>query len=258
MLTVAETPAETKDLVHYIEPKGDFISFSDEEDYIAKGVEWKLFTARSVKKELLYKSGSYQEKVKLAGYEQYGNGLDTIVVEFENGRLSCIHPAYLKEMQSSNFGKELLSGPVAPTALTDVEQEVKEKATEDLGDLIESPKTEAKKEKPKSKKKQAIPKLDLPTDKVHFTATVKEFTAKMNHFTGEEDEVILLENVKVTTEPELVIGDAWCGYSKTLKKAELEEGNELEFDGKVVDKKYSKEIRYKVNNPSKLVKKTEA
>jgi hypothetical protein len=97
--------------------------------------------------------------------------------------------------------------------------------------------------------------LDLPGEKVHFTATVKEFTAKMNHFTGEEDEVILLENVKVTTEPELTIGDAWCGYSKTLKKAELEEGDAIEFDGKVVDKKYNKEIRYKINNPSKLVKK---
>ncbi|MGE7603643.1 hypothetical protein ACQKL5_14310 [Peribacillus sp. NPDC097675] len=255
---MAETPAETKDLVHYIEPKGDFIAFSDEEDYLAKGLEWKLFTARSVKKELVYKSGSHQEKVKLAGYEQYGNGLDTIVVEFENGRQSCIHPAYLKEMQSSSFGKELLSGPVASIALTGVEQEVKEKATEDLGELIKAPKTEPKKEKPKSKKKEAIPKLDLPTDKVHFRATVKEFTAKMNHFTGEEDEVVLLENVKVTTEPELVIGDAWCGYSKTLKKVELVEGDSLEFDGKVIEKKYNKEIRYKVNNPSKLVKSTEA
>lgn len=46
----------------------------------------------------------------------------------------------------------------------------------------------------------------------------------MNHFTGEEDEVILLENVKVTTEPELTIGDAWCGYSKTLKKLSSKKG----------------------------------
>ncbi|WMX53568.1 hypothetical protein [Peribacillus sp. R9-11] len=252
---MAETPAEVKDLIHYIEPKGEFISFSDEADYIAKGLEWKLFTARSVKRELLYKCGSYQGKVKLAGYEQYGNGLDTIVVEFENGKLSCIHPSYLKEMQSSNFGKELLSGPVAEASapLTEGEQVTVVQVTESPEQLSEAP----KKAKSKSKKAPAKPKLDLPADKVHFTATVKEFTAKMNHFTGEEDEVILLENVKVTTDPELSIGDAWCGYSKTLKKAELEEGDEIEFDGKVVDKKYDKEIRYKVNNPSKL-KKTEA
>ncbi|TVX83978.1 hypothetical protein FQP34_01770 [Peribacillus simplex] len=251
MVTVAETPAE--DLIHYIAPKGEYISFLDDTDYIAKGLEWKLFTARSVKRELLYKSGSFQAKVKLAGYEQYGNGLDTVVVEFENGKLSCIHPSYLKEMQSSSFGKELLSGPVSETSAdpSETEQVMEAPITENSDQISEEP----KKAKTKTKKTTAKPKLDLPVEKVHFTATVKEFTAKMNHFTGEEDEVILLENVKVTTEPELTIGDAWCGYSKTLKKAELEEGDAIEFDGKVVDKKYNKEIRYKVNNPSKLVKK---
>ena len=76
----------------------------------------------------------------------------------------------------------------------------------------------------------------------------------MNHFTGEEDEVILLELVKVERENELEVGNAWCSYSKTLKKAELEEGDELEFDGKIVEKKFNKEIRYKINNPSKLAK----
>ncbi|MGG3498047.1 hypothetical protein ABES08_20320 [Peribacillus simplex] len=248
---MAETPAE--DLIHYIAPKGEYIPFLDDTDYIAKGLEWKLFTARSVKRELLYKSGSFQGKVKLAGYEQYGNGLDTVVVEFENGKLSCIHPSYLKEMQSSSFGKELLSGPVSETSAvpSEKEQVIDAPITETSDQLSEDP----KKAKTKSKRTTAKPKLELPGEKVHFTATVKEFTAKMNHFTGEEDEVILLENVKVTTEPELTIGDAWCGYSKTLKKAELEEGDEIEFDGKVVDKKYNKEIRYKVNNPSKLVKK---
>ncbi|MGG4154282.1 hypothetical protein [Peribacillus muralis] len=252
---MADTPAE--ELVHYIAPKGEFISFVDDEDYISKGLEWKLFTARSVKRELLYKSGSYQGKVKLAGYEQYGNGLDTVIVEFENGMLSCINPSYLKEMQSANFGKELLSGPVSDVTSISSETKTEKEAsmTKPSKPLSED---HPKKEKTKSKKATAKPKLDLPAEKVHFTAIIKEFTAKMNHFTGEEDEVILLSEVKVTTEPELAIGDAWCGYSKTLKKAELEEGDQIEFDGKVVDKKYNKEIRYKVNNPSKLVKRVEA
>ncbi|WP_349728326.1 hypothetical protein [Peribacillus frigoritolerans] len=249
---MAETPAE--DLIHYIAPKGEYIPFLDDTDYIAKGLEWKLFTARSVKRELLYKSGSFQAKVKLAGYEQYGNGLDTVVVEFENGKLSCIHPSYLKEMQSNSFGKELLSGPVSETSADSSETEqVMEAPITENSDPLSAEQKKAK-TKTNTKKATAKPKLDLPGEKVHFTATVKEFTAKMNHFTGEEDEVILLENVKVTTEPALTIGDAWCGYSKTLKKAELEEGDAIEFDGKVVDKKYNKEIRYKVNNPSKLVK----
>ncbi|WP_110927897.1 hypothetical protein [Bacillus massiliglaciei] len=233
--------------IHLIPPKGNFIRFMDEEHYIEKGIEWKLFTGRSVKKELLYKNGHIHKKVKAAGYEQYGDGQDTIVIEFEDGSLSCIHPAYLKEMQSKNFGKELLSG------------EGKEKA-ESVSDVSPDTPEPSKvipekkgKEKPKKNKKQ--PKLDLPAEKVHFKASVKEFSAKMNHFTGEEDEVILLEKVEIVTEPLLNIGDAWCSLSKTLKKLELEEGNELEFDGKIVEKKYNKEIIYKINNPSKIVKK---
>jgi hypothetical protein len=105
--------------------------------------------------------------------------------------------------------------------------------------------------KPKEKKE----KLDLPVDKVKFTAKVKEFTTKPNPFSDNDDEVILFEEVVVLGEIPLVIGDAWCGYSNTLKALGLEVGNSLEFDGKVVDKKFNKEILYKLNNPSKIVKK---
>ena len=94
----------------YVPPKGHFITFENDEEYIAKGVEWKLFTERTVKKELLYKTNGMQVKVKLVGYEEYGNNQQTIVIEFEDGSLSCIHPAYLKEMQSASFGKESLTG----------------------------------------------------------------------------------------------------------------------------------------------------
>lgn len=225
----------------YIPPKGDFITFENEEAYIAKGTEWKLFTERSVKKELVYKSNGYQAKVKLVGYEEYGGSTQTIVVEFEDGSLGCIHPAYLKEMQSASFGKD--SFIEEATTATDSHAEQAEIKSD-------------KKPKSKAKKEPAQPKLVLPEDKVHFTAMVKEFTAKMNHFTGEEDEVILLEHVKIEGEQELEIGDAWCSYSKTLKKLELAEGDSLEFDGKIVDKKFDKAIRYKINNPSKLKKTT--
>jgi hypothetical protein len=226
------------DYIHFVPPEGDFVGFDQEEAYIAKGIEWKLFTERSVKKELLYKSHGHEVKVKIVGYEEYGNNMQTIVVEFEDGSLSCIHPAYLKEMQSSSFGKDSLTG--------------------EKSDEVSSskPKSEEKQKKTQSKvkKESAKPKLELPEDKVQFTAKVKEFTSKMNHFKGEEEEVILLERVKVAGENELEIGDAWCGYSKTLKKVELEEGDELAFDGKIVDKKFNKDIRYKINNPSKLEK----
>ena len=235
----------TSKYIHYVPPKGPFITFENDEEYIAKGIEWKLFTERTVKKELLYKTNGMQVKVKLVGYEGYGNNQQTIVIEFEDGSLSCIHPAYLKEMQSANFGKDLLSGENA--SISPMIMEVAEPANT-------APIPEKKSTKSKAKKAPAQPKLDLPEDKVHFTAKVKEFTTKMNHFTGEEDEVILLELVKVEGENELEVGNAWCSYSKTLKKAELEEGDELVFDGKVVEKKFNKDTRYKINNPSKLAK----
>lgn len=238
---------ETGSCIHYVPPKGEFITFVNDEAYIAKGIEWKLFTERTVKSELLYKSNGKQVMVKIVGYEEYGNSMQTIVVEFEDGSLSCIHPAYLKEMQSSSFGKESLTGEnIAQQEMITLSEE--QSTTESI------PEEKMKKSNVKSKKVPAKPKLALPSDKVHFSAKVKEFTSKMNHFTGEEDEVILLEHVKVEGENGLEIGEAWCSYSKTLKKLELEEGDELAFDGKIVEKKYNKEILYKINNPSKLEK----
>lgn len=239
-----------KDHIHYIPPQGDYFTFNDEDHYLAKGMEWGLLTARSVKKELVFKTGRHEERVTLKGYQEYGidGQFNTIVLEFDDGELTCIHPAYLKEMQSAGFVKELLSGGSTEYS---AKKEVTDKATSEEATSVEKP---AVVKKAKAKKAPAKPKLELPEEKVHFTASVKEFTEKMNHFTGETDEVVLFENVKIIGEAELYIGDAWCGYSKTLKKLELEEGVELEFDGKIVDKKFSKEVRYKVNNPSKLKK----
>lgn len=222
--------------IHLVPPKGDFIRFDDEEHYISKGIEWKLFTERTVKKELLYKSNQFQTTVTIVGYEEYGNGLNTIVVEFNNGDQTCIHPAYLKEMQSSNFSKE---GTLLPVESTVEKRKIS--------------KPNANKAVEPSDKKKAE-KMVLPEEKVHFTATVKEFTKKINHFTGEEDEVLLLDHVVIVGEEPIEIGVGWCGYSKTLKKAELAEGDRLAFDGKIVEKKFNKDIRYKINNPSKLKK----
>lgn len=46
----------------------------------------------------------------IKGFETYGNTdeFNTLVIEFQDGKLTCIHPAFLKEMQSSSFGKESL------------------------------------------------------------------------------------------------------------------------------------------------------
>ena len=40
---------------------------------------------------------------------------------------------------------------------------------------------------------------------------------------------------------------------QNLKKLGLTEGEKIKFDGKVVKKKYKKEIIYIINNPSKVI-----
>ncbi len=245
----------------YLPPKGDYEIFVDEAHYEEKIREWGL----SVKKEYWYKERTHQRTVKIKGYEVYGKTQEhyTIVLEFEDGNLTCIHPAYLKEMQSPNFTKAAISdSTIAPSKKRETASKVKaEKPT-----TPESMPTVKKEQPEKKTKKEKAPKIELPMDKVHFTASVKQFAQTWNHFNEDNDEVVVLENVVVQQEDPIEIGLAWCSHSKTLKKLELEPGNILEFDAKIVKKKLAKgkdveeefiiedPVHYKINNPSKLKK----
>jgi hypothetical protein len=123
-----------------------------------------------------------------------------------------------------------------------------------------------KKSEPKKAKKEKVAKLELPAEKVHFSAAIKQFAMTYNSFTEENDEVVIFENVQIHQEPPINIENAWCSHSKTLKKLELVIGDFLEFDGKITAKKLTKgkeapeefnftiTVPYKINNPSKLVK----
>lgn len=111
--------------------------------------------------------------------------------------------------------------------------------------------------KPKAKtasKSKAI-KIDLPDGKVKMSAVVKEFTTVPNHFSDNDDEVIIYEAVAIT-EPELIeIGEAWSSHSATMKKQELEVGDILSFEAKIIKKKLTRNpVPYKINNPSKIQK----
>ncbi|MGJ7909908.1 hypothetical protein [Neobacillus sp. LXY-1] len=245
---------ETTVPTQYIPPKGEYNTFLDDNHYKEKLKEWGLAAG---KKEFWYKDRSYQCLVTIKGYENYGISSDynTLVIEFPDGNLSCIQPAYLKEMQQSGFGKEsvielesTVTTPVRPESKTEQKTAKPEKAAA----------------KPK---KEKAPKLELPTDKVHFTASVKQFALTYNPFNEENDEVVVLENVQIDQESPLELGLAWCSHSKTLKKFELAPGDKLEFDGKVAPKKLAKgkdvaeeftvdqPVAYKINNPSKITKK---
>ncbi|MGG3564272.1 hypothetical protein ABES03_22030 [Neobacillus rhizosphaerae] len=274
---VIEQPLiELSDLTQYIPPKGEFDTFRDEDHYKEKLKEWGLSSAKEAKREFWYKDRNYQRLVSIKGYETYGSAaeLNTVVIEFNDGQLSCIHPAYLKEMQQSSFGKEsLLNLEDNDIPTVDSGGKVESNKAEDrsptskeLPKKEDEPKPKQAKVKETKPKKEKAPKLELPADKVHFTATVKQFALTYNPFNEENDEVVVLENVKVIQDNPLEIGYAWCSHSKTLKKFELAVGDQLEFDGKVAAKKLAKgkdveeeflvdvPVLYKVNNPSKIVK----
>jgi hypothetical protein len=242
--------------IQYIPPNGEYEVFRDQEHFKQKVKEWGL---SSVKDEFWYKEREFQESVKIKGYEIYGNTNEsnTIVIEFKNGNLTCIHPAYLKEMQQSSFGKEniWLEGN-SPEGEASIDGDI-QKTSANLQ------KSAIKKEK---SKKEKAGKLELPVEKVHFCATVKQFAMTYNSFTEDNDEVIILEKVQIHQEPPIQIEYAWCSHSKTLKKWELEIGDNIEFDGKITAKKLAKgkeapeeysfdvTVPYKINNPSKIVK----
>ncbi|MFE8694872.1 hypothetical protein ACFYKT_00705 [Cytobacillus sp. FJAT-53684] len=239
----------------YLPPIGEFEQFTDESHYAEKVREWGLSTTKEVKKEFWYKERDHQRIVTIKGYEIYGQAgeFNTVIVEFQDGNLCCIHPAYLKEMQAASFGKASITAAAEPALANKIEEPSTNKQKS-----IKKEDTAPKKEKPA--------KIELPEEKVHFTARVKQFALSWNHFNEENDEVVVLENVVIEQENSIEVGLAWCAHSKTLKKFELAPGEMLEFDGKVVKKKLpngkdveeefivSQPVLYKINNPSKIKK----
>ncbi|MEH7111262.1 hypothetical protein V7124_02655 [Neobacillus niacini] len=262
-MVIEHEQLERSSLTRYVSPKGDYEGFRDEEHYREKLKEWGLSSAKEAKREFLFKERNYQRVVTIKGYETYGklDEFNTLVIEFQDGNLCCIHPAFLKEMQGSSFGKESM------LQLEDKDFSTEEQVTEsNVNEEKQEPKPEPKKAKAAKPKKEKEPKIELPLDKVHFTASVKQFALTYNPFNEENDEVVVLENVQIVQEPAIELGLAWCSHSKTLKKFELAPGDQLEFDGKVAKKKLAKgkdveeefmvnaAVIYKVNNPSKISK----
>ncbi|USK52102.1 hypothetical protein LIT38_11930 [Bacillus sp. CMF12] len=253
----------------YFPPVGNFETFQDDAHYEEKVREWGLSTTREVKKEFWYKEKTQQRLVTVKGYQAYGESGDyyTIIIEFQDGNLSCIHPAYLKEMQSPSFGKAL-AADFADTSSAPFEKEAPKKASEKSEEVTKNPPENSNKTKPSAKKakKEKEPALELPAEKVHFTAKVKQFALSWNHFNEDNDEVIVLEDVVIQEDEPIEVGLGWCSHSKTLKKFELQPGESLEFDGKIVKKKLPKgkdcdeefiveePVLYKINNPSKIKK----
>lgn len=232
-----------------IEPN-TYYAFENEAALIEKCKEWGLLSEKATKtKDFFYKGNGKNRACSIIGYVDNMSA----VIQFDNKQLHCIHPSYLKEMQASTYGQKLSAAaekPVEPEVI--VLETLQEEAPPIEVAKIKEAKVE---EPPKGKaKKEKAPKPQLPEEKVKMTATVKEFTTVPNHFSDDDDEVVIYEAVSIL-EPETEIGTAWSSHSATIKKLELEIGDKITFEGKIVAKKLTKHpVPYKINNPGKIQK----
>ncbi|MFD3257388.1 hypothetical protein ACE3MQ_02125 [Paenibacillus lentus] len=256
-----------------IEPD-KYTAFADEAELMDKCKEWGLLTDKASKmKAFYYKGHGLNEACSIIGYVDH----ITAVIQLDNNQKHCIHPSYLKEMQAANYGIKAgdtaeaaaeANEPIAETA-ADIEAKAvskaapaKEAVTEAVKDAAQIQADEAKDKTPTaaeetaktSGKKTKKTKLELPEGKVKMVGTIKEFTTIPNHFSDNDDEVVIYEDV-VVLEPEIEIGDAWSSHSATMKKVELEIGDTIAFEAKIVAKKLTKHpVRNKLNNVAKIVK----
>ncbi|WP_379159886.1 hypothetical protein [Paenibacillus sp. sgz5001063] len=251
--------------------------FESEDELIERCKEWNLLSTTATRvKTYLYKRQGLSLPCEIVGYVDP----QTVVIQFENKQQHCIHPAYLKEMQTASFGSR--AGAVSEAAKTEdsgtdpeeamVEERAADSAAgpeeigeaevtpsmavssgaeEDAGAIADDMPEAPKKKQAKSSKKAA---LVLPEEKLQMTAVVKEFTTVPNHFSDNDDEVIIYEGVSVEGH-DLAIEEVWSSHSATLKKLELAVGDTVSFEAKVVAKKLTQHpVKYKINNPSKMKK----
>jgi len=242
-----------------IEPPPLFIEFDNEAEQLEKCKEWGLLSEKATKnKTFYYKGNGMNEPCRIIGYVDRM----TAVIEFDNKRQHCIHPSYLKEMQASTYGQrygartdaeEDSGAPEEAEVAAPVPADEETPAAAIVPGVEPEPKAaepaKAKAAKGKSKK------IELPEEKVKMTATVKEFTTVPNHFSDTDDEVVIYEAVTILEPEPIELGDAWSSYSATLKKLELDVGDAIAFEAKVIAKKLTKHpVPYKINNPSKIQK----
>jgi len=262
-----------------IEPLS-YIAFEDETVQLEQCKEWGLLSGKASKtKAFFYKGYGLNLPCNIVGMVDK----ITAVIELENRQLHCVHPSYLKEMQAASYGQK----PVADEAVVaDPESSVLKTAKAATSPVTESIGTQRDEESSKSAepimatttklpeaaeppivdisdpdgasqskvKKAKKPKLELPEGKVKMTATVQEFTTVPNHFSDNDDEVVIYESVAIL-EPETEVGEAWSSHSATLKKLELAIGDTITFEAKIVAKKLTKHpVAYKINNPAKIQK----
>lgn len=248
---VKELPQiEESNITHYINQEVEYHKFETVEEMIEKTREWGVNSKTSKKEKFWYKKSFYKREVRVVGYQKFNNGNGEVaVIEFLDGNISCILPAYLKEMQGSAFGDDTLD-----------EEGLKEEVMKKKNSVkkAEKEKTEKKKEESEKEKNQQEENPDklveIPDEKFVIALTVERFDKKYNAFAQRDDEIVVFKDV-VVNNGEYQLTKAWAAMSKTLEALEMAEGERLECNGKLVKNEFKKEVVYKLNRPSKILKK---
>lgn len=239
-----------------------YTAFDSEDEMMEQCKEWGLLSEKATRsKTFYYKGNGMNISCTILGFVDDM----TAVIGLDNGQKHCIHPSYLKEMQAAGYTVKSSAAqasdspggdPAAETAesLPEEQESVAPEAAQEL----KTPAVEDKVQEPVKPKaaKTRTPKIELPEGKVKMSATVKEFTTIPNHFSDNDDEIVVYEAAAITEEePAITVGEVWSSYSATLKKLELEVGDQLTFEAKIIKKKLTKHpVAYKINNPAKIQK----
>jgi hypothetical protein len=241
-----------------------YTAFENEDQAISFCKDWGLLPQKATKQKLYrYKGQNMDVPCEIVGYA------DLVFAVIQIGeQLHNIHPSYLREMQTGQYGKskpeedvEVIEGDVVESELVDTNL-VETEWTNDEGspavkkaDKAEVKKTEKKEKKTTEKPAKEAP-ITLPEGKVNVEATVIEFASVPNPFSETDDEVIIFEQVSFLVNDETAaLESAWSSHSNAFKKLELQIGDKLAFEAKLVPKKLSKHpVKYKINNAAKISK----
>jgi hypothetical protein len=235
-----------------------YSAFENEQQGIDFCKDWGLLSQKASKqKTYRYKAQNIDAACEVIGYT------DHVFAVIQMGeQLHTIHPSYLREMQNANFGKarveeESDSGETESPAAEEAAVEQAEFNVEDKEDKKTTGKKETKDVEKAAEKPAKTAPIALPEGKVSFEATVSEFASVPNPFSDNEDEVVIFGEVSFHNENESVsLESAWSSLSNAFKKLELQVGDQLTFEAKVVAKKLSKHpVKYKINNAAKIAKK---
>jgi hypothetical protein len=241
-----------------------YTAFENEDEAVSFCKDWGLLPQKATKQKLYrYKGQNMDVPCEIVGYA------DLVFAVIQIGeQLHNIHPSYLREMQTGQYGKskpeegiEVIDGDVVDSELVDTDlvetewTDAEVAPDEEKLKIAEVKKAEKKEKKIAEKPAKEAP-ITLPEGKVSVEATVIEFASVPNPFSDTDDEVVIFEQVSFLADNETIaLESAWSSHSNALKKLELQIGDKLAFEAKLVPKKLNKHpVKYKINNAAKISK----